>query len=185
MTQEIVRVHEGEREQFTTEEYAEEGGSLTMASLLASGQAKIEEDTLADEVRHNDYVVERALEEDDVYFAEIRIPGWFVIDDDDLSEEFDVGHPGATLEVRGLIEDYSDGAWRIIAKETDSMAGDQWFNYAWCFVPKSVSTLTFVPVEGEEDAWEFKDEAHEVRKANRVEFDEDAGWEEKLEEIEG
>lgn len=137
---------EGDSHSFSPQEYADSDetlGSSARANKLLRTQHLVESEELPEEVQHNPDVAERALEEG-AFYARISVPFWFKKDDDEVYDTF-----GDDDAIYAMVEDYSDGAWRIIASETSSM-GDQWFNWEWTFVPKSLTTVTRATVSGEE-----------------------------------
>ena len=113
-------------------------GINTIRSLL-DVQAYLDEGILEGAVDRQQGVVERSLEED-VFAGKVYVPGWFVNEDDELSEEYGSMHPGGTLEIEGLVEDYSEKAFRIVARKEPDIPGLV-YEYEWTFLPKSVVTL--------------------------------------------
>lgn len=186
MTEAIVRVNdEGQAEDYTLTEYTDAGGSMTTAITLLRDAALAAEGALADDVRHNAGVVERAMEED-CSVVRIAVPFWFRQKDDEVAETF-----GSEDSIYALVEDYSDKAWRIIASRTTSM-GDRWYNYEWTFVPKSMSTVTsVVGFTDPEDAREALHEARSIRQDQWQQEKDDwesakeGGWEDMLDHVDG
>lgn len=183
MTGTIHNFDEGESESMSIEEYIEEGGSPNFASIMVREQDLLESGQLIDEVQHNSNIVKRAIDEG-AFFGKIRVPFWFRQDDEEVNEAFD-----GEDSMQGLIEDYSEKAWRIIAKKQTGLSGDRWYTWSWTFVPKSLSqVLRAEAPKGEKERLDIEEAIYEVRKAKR-EKEEEAwekadGWEEKLEQIE-
>lgn len=161
--------------------FSEHCGSHYLVNELLDQTAYLAEDMLVDAVDAQEGVVERALEEP-VFVATVRIPGWFVNGDDELSEEHGSMHPGDHLEMTGLVEDYSDKAWRVIARKKDEQPG-LIYDYEWTFLPKSVVTLfRLIDVNSIEEADSVSKVGRAVRRRQIEEWS-DMSWEEKLEEI--
>lgn len=168
----IVRTENGETTTYTPAEYVEAGGSLAGVINMAIRQGILAEGLLAEDVVDNKRIVERATEED-VFVGRVDVPGWLVNDKDGLTRSTGSVHPGATITVDGLVEDYSEKAFRVVARE-DDVHGDAVYHYAWAFLPKSQVTVTRVEgVEDREAGWAFQRAAQEARRAHR-----DAGGEE-------
>ena len=178
----VIIESEGERMEMSVEEYVEETRRDAGTAILARNQGFIAEGVLSEKVRHNEKVVNRAMEEEGVRFARIRVPFWFRQQDEEVAETFEQDD-----EIYALVEDYSEKAWRIIASE-NSAPGDIIFNYEWTFIPKSLATVTWVDVRNIGEAEKIGREAHEVSRRIREEeeeaFENADGWEEKLEEVE-
>jgi len=168
-------------EEYTVDEYHAEGGNLSTITSLLDVQAYIAEGTLASTVMRREDIVERAMEED-VFAAKIEIPGWFVNGDDELAETFGNVHPGATVTMKGLTEDYSEKAWRVIAVEDENAPGLS-YDYEWTFLPKSVVKLFRLSgINGIEDADKMSNLVVEVRRRKEEEWSE-MSWKQKLAEI--
>lgn len=164
----FVTYDEGDTRRYEIDEAASRNtiGAASIATI-ARVNAMIAQGELVDDVRHNEQVAERAVDEG-CFYAKISIPGWFVLDDDDLADEYgdDVYSGGDTLERKVLIEDYSDGAWRIVAHRVDSLNGDLVFDWSWSFVPKSLATVRTVEgVESEQAALDVGEAAREAEQA--------------------
>jgi hypothetical protein len=176
----IVVNDEGEQNEYSLDEYVNETRRWAGTSVMAQTEAALQRGDLPEKVRHNDHVVERAMEEDDVHYARLRVPYWFVQKDDEARELM-----GRDDQKDVLIEDYSEKAWRVIASETDSMAGDQWFNYEWVFLPKSVVTVTHMEMEdhSRDAVDEIVSDIHSSEEEFEDEWD-DMDWEEKADAVE-
>lgn len=172
-TPQVIVNKNGERSAFGVEEYVAEKGSRALVSVIARVNAQIATGTLRDEVRRNEHVVDRALQEDGVFYGKVVLPYWLAQDK----------MKGQT-HIEGLVEDYSPKAWRVIATEADSF-GSTWFSYTWAFLPKSQVTVTTVEgIESIEDAREFTSRSikadAEARKAHDEAWEAAESWEEKL-----
>lgn len=160
---------------------AEREVGINTVNGLITATGYHEEDRLLDAVKRNADVVERALEED-VFVGEIRIPGWFVNNDEELSEEHGHQHPGASLRIRGLVEDYSDKAWRIVAAERDELPG-LIYEYEWTFVPKSqVAMIRLLGVDDVDTADQVSRVTSEIRRDPDADWTE-MSWNQKLRKV--
>lgn len=140
-----VKIHsEGEVEELTPDE----ADDAKLKAPLVRKMARLDaytEDELAKAVKHNENVVRRAFEEDDVHVANFSVAYWLEKEDDEVGEMME-----NRSRVTGLVEDYSEDAWRVIATEVDAFGGDFWFSYEWTFMPKSASTVMWVESDNEE-----------------------------------
>lgn len=148
---------------------------------LIEQEAYLAEDALTNAVSRREDVVERALEED-VFAAKVYVPGWFVNNDDELIEEHGKHHPGATLKLEGLVEDYSDAAFRVVATRMDELP-ELVYEYEWTFLPKSVVRLVrLVNVDSIETADRVNKVMSEIRRREDEAWD-SMTWDEKLEYV--
>lgn len=184
MTPKIAIIDEGEEYRISPREFVENriGHPSTVRSILDQS-AYLAEGILEDSANRSTKVVERALEED-VFPARVHIPGWFVNNNDELSEEYGPMHDGGTLKIEGLVENYSSDAWRIVAITDPEIPGNE-YEYEWTFVPKSqVTIVRWVDVTGLEDADKAGEELIDAKRNADAEWDEKS-WDEKLETIDG
>ena len=152
---EVTVEDEGEKRTYQPNDAVQSGISRNTIAILARKQARLADGSMEDDVMHNDEIVTRARDEG-CFVAEISVSYWMRKNDDEIAETFD-----GDDKITALVEDYSDDAWRIVAKQQRGLSGDYWFTWAWTFLPKSQSTVVRVEgVETVDEAWELRDSLH-------------------------
>lgn len=172
---------DGETDSYEPTEYGAEASYTRAVRLIRNGIAYEQDELREQDNLHNEDVLARAKEEDDSFYGTIRVPFWFRDDDEEVRETFD-----GDDRVTGVVEDYSEKAWRIIAVEDNHGRAGVYWHYAWTFVPKSLGTVTrAVGWSGVEEARraaaDVREARQEAKEARDQEWEDADDWEERLE----
>ena len=133
----LVREFKGDTEEYDYEAWEDEGGRKREFRRLERHTRLGYEDDCPP-----GYEADLAeIHEADAAIASVSVPHWFAKKDDAWKRQFDRWDRSAGIM---LVEDYSDGAWKLAAKNTD---------YGWVplstpvFIPKSVADVRYVRLE--------------------------------------
>jgi hypothetical protein len=177
----VTVIDEGVRTEYELIQAINEGVSIPTVKSLLDVQTALDEEMLVSSVDRNSHVAERAVEEN-VFAGQIILPGWFVNNDAELSDKYGEMHPGARLTIEGLVEDYSEPSWRVVASRDVELPG-LIFEYEWTFLPKSVVTLIRLDGIGDMVTADRVSEAINRYRRNKTDEWADITWQEMLEAL--